>query len=89
MFNVYLFHSLEVFKKEIMTFSDLSYIVHILKAVNMRDCIIAAQYPVPGASVDLIRLLVDNYCSTLVSIHPLSDIPSVTFVYKSVLFYTK
>nr|XP_022306195.1 receptor-type tyrosine-protein phosphatase epsilon-like [Crassostrea virginica] len=47
-----------------------------ISAVNMRDCIIAAQYPVPGASVDLIRLLVDNYCSTLVSIHPLSDIPS-------------
>ncbi|XP_078330778.1 receptor-type tyrosine-protein phosphatase epsilon-like [Crassostrea virginica] len=47
-----------------------------ISAVNMRDCIIAAQYPVPGASVDLIRLLVDNYCSTLVSMHPLSDIPS-------------
>ena len=72
-----------------MTFDDVWLMVNIFKAVNMRDCIIAAQYPVPGASVDLIRLLVDNYCSTLVSIHPLSDIPSVTFVYKSVLFYTK
>nr|XP_022311497.1 uncharacterized protein LOC111116787 isoform X2 [Crassostrea virginica] len=41
-----------------------------------KDCIISAQYPVPSASVDLIRLLVDHECSILVSMNPLSSIPS-------------
>lgn len=43
---------------------------------TMRDCIITGQYPVPGAAVDLIRLLVDQECSTLISTSPLSEVPS-------------
>ncbi|XP_078330011.1 receptor-type tyrosine-protein phosphatase alpha-like [Crassostrea virginica] len=47
-----------------------------LSTFTMRDCFIAAQYPVPGAGVDFIRLLVDQDCSTLVSVNPLSEVPS-------------
>ncbi|XP_065938891.1 receptor-type tyrosine-protein phosphatase C [Magallana gigas] len=43
---------------------------------TMRDCVITGQYPVPGAAVDLIRLLVDQECSTLISTSPLSEVPS-------------
>nr|XP_022311501.1 uncharacterized protein LOC111116789 isoform X2 [Crassostrea virginica] len=47
-----------------------------VSSFTTKDCIISAQYPVPGASVDLIRLLVDHECSILVSMNPLSSIPS-------------
>nr|XP_022306194.1 neurogenic locus notch homolog protein 1-like isoform X2 [Crassostrea virginica] len=47
-----------------------------VSSFTTKDCIISAQYPVPGTSVDLIRLLVDHDCSILVSINPLSGIPS-------------
>uniref|UniRef100_A0A8W8NUH6 protein-tyrosine-phosphatase n=2 Tax=Magallana gigas TaxID=29159 RepID=A0A8W8NUH6_MAGGI len=40
-----------------------------------KHCIIAGQYPVQGAGIDLIRLLVDQDCSSLVLTHPLSEIP--------------
>ncbi|XP_065939425.1 receptor-type tyrosine-protein phosphatase epsilon [Magallana gigas] len=43
---------------------------------TMKDCMIAGQYPVQGAAVDLIRLLIDQECSFVVSINPLSEIPS-------------
>ena len=43
----------------------------------MKDCLIAAQYPVPGAGLDLIRLLIDQECTTLVSLNPLSKVQSV------------
>ena len=48
------------------------------KSFKKKDCFIAGQYPVPGAAVDLIRLLEDHGCSTLVSTTPLADIPSVS-----------
>ena len=44
----------------------------------MKDCLIAAQYPVPEAGVDLIRLLIDQECTTLVSLNPLSTVQSVS-----------
>nr|XP_022312100.1 uncharacterized protein LOC111117327 isoform X1 [Crassostrea virginica] len=47
-----------------------------LSSFKKKDCFIAGQYPVPGAAVDLIRLLVDHGCSTLVSTTSLADIPS-------------
>ncbi|XP_065938709.1 receptor-type tyrosine-protein phosphatase alpha isoform X2 [Magallana gigas] len=40
-----------------------------------KGCIIAGQYPVQGAGIDLIRLLVDQDCSSLVLTYPLSEIP--------------
>uniref|UniRef100_K1QP19 Receptor-type tyrosine-protein phosphatase mu n=1 Tax=Magallana gigas TaxID=29159 RepID=K1QP19_MAGGI len=48
---------------------------------TMRDCVITGQYPVPGAAVDLIRLLVDQECSTLISTSPLSEVPSEEFMF--------
>nr|XP_034322282.1 uncharacterized protein LOC105327342 isoform X2 [Crassostrea gigas] len=47
-----------------------------ISAFTMKDCMIACQYPVQGAAVDLIRLLIDQECSFVVSINPLSEIPS-------------
>eukprot|EP00105_Crassostrea_gigas_P011525 XP_011427228.1 PREDICTED: receptor-type tyrosine-protein phosphatase mu [Crassostrea gigas] len=47
-----------------------------ISTFTMKDCMIAGQYPVQGAAVDLIRLLIDQECSFLVSINPLSEIPS-------------
>nr|XP_022312496.1 uncharacterized protein LOC111117633 [Crassostrea virginica] len=47
-----------------------------VSSFTTKDCIISAQYPVPSASVDLIRLLVDHECSILVSMNSLSSIPS-------------
>ena len=44
----------------------------------MKDCLIAAQYSVPGAGLDLIRLLIDQECTTLVSLNPLSKVESVS-----------
>ena len=44
----------------------------------MKDCLIAAQCPVPGAGLDLIRLLIDQECTTLVSLNPLSKVQSVS-----------
>ena len=44
----------------------------------MKDCLIAAQYPVTGAGLDLIRLLIDQDCTTLVSLNPLSKVQSVS-----------
>nr|XP_034322333.1 receptor-type tyrosine-protein phosphatase alpha-like [Crassostrea gigas] len=46
-----------------------------ISSFTTKDCIIAGQYPVQGAGVDLIRLLVDQDCSSLVLTHPLSEIP--------------
>ncbi|XP_078330009.1 receptor-type tyrosine-protein phosphatase gamma-like [Crassostrea virginica] len=47
-----------------------------LSTFTMKDSLIAAQYPVPGAGVDLIRLLIDQECTTLVSLNPLSKVQS-------------
>nr|XP_034322286.1 uncharacterized protein LOC105328158 isoform X3 [Crassostrea gigas] len=47
-----------------------------ISTFTMKDCMIACQYPVQGAAVDLIRLLIDQECSFMVSINPLSEIPS-------------
>nr|XP_022311344.1 receptor-type tyrosine-protein phosphatase alpha-like [Crassostrea virginica] len=47
-----------------------------LSTFTRRDCFIAAQYPVLGAGMDLIRLLIDQDCSTLVSVNPLSVVSS-------------
>nr|XP_022311339.1 receptor-type tyrosine-protein phosphatase alpha-like isoform X2 [Crassostrea virginica] len=47
-----------------------------LSTFTMTDCLIAAQYPVPEAGVDLIRLLIDQECTTLVSLNPLSKVQS-------------
>nr|XP_034321631.1 receptor-type tyrosine-protein phosphatase epsilon-like isoform X2 [Crassostrea gigas] len=46
-----------------------------ISTFTTKDCIIAGQYPVQGAGIDLIRLLVDQDCSSLVLTHPLSEIP--------------
>ncbi|XP_065939417.1 receptor-type tyrosine-protein phosphatase epsilon isoform X2 [Magallana gigas] len=47
-----------------------------ISTFTMKDCMIAGQYPVQGAAIDLIRLLIDQECSFMVSINPLSEIPS-------------
>ena len=60
-------------------------IISFFQSFTTKDCIISAQYPVPSASVDLIRLLVDHECSILVSMNPLSSIPSVTHTLRSLL----
>ncbi|XP_065938256.1 receptor-type tyrosine-protein phosphatase alpha-like isoform X2 [Magallana gigas] len=46
-----------------------------ISTFTTKDCIIAGQYPVQGAGIDLIRLLVDQECSSLILTHPLSEIP--------------
>ena len=38
----------------------------------------AGRYPSHGEAVDLIRLLVNHKCSTLVSINPLAEVPYVS-----------
>ncbi|XP_078330015.1 receptor-type tyrosine-protein phosphatase alpha-like [Crassostrea virginica] len=40
-----------------------------------RNCIIAGRYPNQGETLDLIRLLVDHKCTTLVSVNPLNEVP--------------
>lgn len=50
---------------------------HSFKSFTTKGCIIAGQYPVQGAGIDLIRLLVDQDCSSLVLTYPLSEIPHV------------
>ena len=38
----------------------------------------AVRYPSHGEAVDLIRLLVDHKCTTLVSVNPLTEVPYVS-----------
>ncbi|XP_062576058.1 uncharacterized protein LOC134237898 [Saccostrea cucullata] len=47
-----------------------------ISSYTLKGGIIAAQYPVEGAAVDLVRLLIDQECSILVSVNQLSDIAS-------------
>nr|XP_022311487.1 receptor-type tyrosine-protein phosphatase mu-like isoform X2 [Crassostrea virginica] len=47
----------------------------VLSSFTKRNCIIAGRYPNHGEAVDLIRLLIDQKCSILVSINPLFDVP--------------
>ncbi|XP_061180745.1 uncharacterized protein LOC133189382 isoform X1 [Saccostrea echinata] len=47
-----------------------------ISSYTLREGLIAAQYPVEGAGVDLVRLLIDHNCSILVSVNQLSDIAS-------------
>ncbi|XP_061180752.1 receptor-type tyrosine-protein phosphatase alpha-like [Saccostrea echinata] len=45
-----------------------------ISSYTLRDGLIAAQYPVEGAAVDLVRLLIDQECTILISINQLSDV---------------
>ncbi|XP_078330825.1 receptor-type tyrosine-protein phosphatase mu-like [Crassostrea virginica] len=47
----------------------------LLSSFTTKDCIIAGSYPSHGEAADLIRHLIDQKCSTLVSVNPLCDVP--------------
>uniref|UniRef100_A0A8W8NYK4 Receptor-type tyrosine-protein phosphatase mu n=1 Tax=Magallana gigas TaxID=29159 RepID=A0A8W8NYK4_MAGGI len=57
-----------------------------ISTFTTKDCIIAGQYPVQGAGIDLIRLLVDQECSSLILTHPLSEIPHSGSWFSGALF---
>lgn len=48
-----------------------------IQSFTQAEEFISAQYPVPGASIDLIRLLVDQKSPILISLNPLSDVKEV------------
>ncbi|XP_056003140.1 receptor-type tyrosine-protein phosphatase epsilon-like isoform X1 [Ostrea edulis] len=47
-----------------------------ISTYTLRDGLIAAQYPVEGAAIDLVRMLIDHDSSVLISFNQLSDIAS-------------
>ncbi|XP_056003196.1 receptor-type tyrosine-protein phosphatase epsilon-like isoform X2 [Ostrea edulis] len=56
---------------------ELYYNAVYVSSFTQAEEFISAQYPVPGASIDLIRLLVDQKSPILISLNPLSDVKEI------------
>lgn len=50
---------------------------YIFQSFTQAEELISAQFPVAGAATDLVRLLIDEDCSFLVSLNPISEVKEV------------
>lgn len=59
---------------------------YIFQSFTKAEELISAQFPVAGAAIDLVRLLIDEDCSFLVCLNPMSEVkevghrPSILFI---------
>jgi hypothetical protein len=58
----------------------------LIQSFTHAEEFISAQFPVTGASIDLVRLLVDQKSSFLISLNPLSDVKEVGDVLRLSVF---
>ena len=72
--NVISWHNI---KESNIWFLSLFFIFE-LQSFTDRDYLIAGEYPLPGSSIDLCRLLVDYESAIVVFVNGLSEIPSVS-----------
>lgn len=47
---------------------------NLFQSFAQAEELISAQFPVAGAAIDLVRLLIDEDCSFLVSLNPMSEV---------------
>lgn len=67
----------------------LHVILYFFQSFIQAEELISAQFPVAGAATDLVRLLIDEDCSFLVSLNPISEVKEVGHrlaIYLSMLY---